>query len=437
VIPHLQPDYFESTHRLLFTEICNFVGKYNALPTKDPLLIDLVDSPRIGESAIDAVAHLATDLFVDFEQPEYEWLLNTTEKWCQDASMRNAIMASVDILDGKDKKRSKDAIPSIMQQALSVCFDTSIGHDYFGDAAARWAAYRDKPMKIPFHLPLLNEITDGGYERGTLNMFLAGIHVGKTLAMASTAAGAVMDGRKVLYVTLEDGEHKIAARIDANLINKELSELQATSEASFMAKINALKAKTEGNLIIRQFPAASIHVGHIRALLDELKLKKNFVPDVIFVDYANLMLSSRVRKGGNLYEIVKSVAEELRGLAVEYGVAIWSATQLTRSGMGSSDVDMTDTSESIGLPATLDFYLYIGQPDAFKANSQYFMKQLKNRYKNLDYKERFVLGVDKPKQRIYEPEEQAQLGILQSNGTISSPPPVDTTPDYSNFNFGE
>lgn len=441
MIPHLKEEYFEGSHKLLFAEICDFVSKYNVLPTKEPLLVDVVASPRISVDEVDSVAGLVEDVFKESEKIDFNWLINSTEKWAQDAAIRNAVFEAVAILDGKDL-RGRQAIPSIMQDALAVTFDHRLGHNYFKDAESRWQSYRDRPSKIPFHLPILNEITDGGYERKTLNAFLGGIHVGKTLALCSVAAGALEAGFKVLHVTLEDGEEKIAKRIDANLINRDINTLHEMDKQVFLEKIEKLRAKVQSDLIIRQYPAAGIHVGHIRGLLEDLRIREKFVPDVIIIDYLNLMLSARARKNAGLYEIVKAVAEEIRGLAVEYNVAIWTATQVNRSGMESSDVDMTNTSESIGLPATLDFFAYIGQPDAFKEAGQYFFKQLKNRYKNLSFRERLVLGVDKDHQRLFEVEDDAQGGLITSTGSVttaraSAKKADNFTPDYSGFNFGD
>lgn len=420
VIPHIKKKYFEGEHRNVFSEVTNFVVKYNKIPDKSSLLIQIEES-NISDDRYNQLSALVDQVYEPVQVESIDWLLDKTERWCQDSACELAVLDAVKILNGEDQKHDRGMIPKFFKDALAVTFDNSIGHDYLSDAGERWERYHRKVDKIPFSLDSFNEVTDGGYEKKTLNIFIAGIHVGKSLMMAAMAADAIMANKKVLYISMEMAEEKVAERIDANLMNREISELGDIAKDDFIQKVEKIKAKTDGNLIVKQYPTAGAHVGHFRALLEDLKVKKEFVPDVIFVDYLNICTSERIRGvGGNngTYILVKSIAEELRGLAVEYEVPVWSATQFTRDGMDSSDPSMTQTSESIGLPATVDLMWALSQPDQFKENGQYLVKQLKNRYKDMGFKEKFVIGVDKPKMQVFDLDGDAQLGIMDSSGKI-------------------
>jgi hypothetical protein len=420
VIPHIKKKYFGGSHRSVFGEVVNFVSTYNKIPDKESLLIEL-ESKSFSDDQYSHMSRVIDEVFEPVNTESTEWLLDKTERWCQDSACEIAVLDAVKILNGEDQKHDRGMIPKLFKDALGVTFDNSVGHDYIEDAADRWERYHTKADKIPFSLETFNEVTDGGYETKTLNIFIAGIHVGKSLMMASMAADAIMANKKVLYISMEMAEEKVAERIDANLMNRDISDLEKLSKEEFINKVKRIQAKTDGNLIVKQYPTAGAHVGHFRALLEDLKVKREFTPDVIFVDYLNICASERVRgaaAGQGTYILVKSIAEELRGLAVEYEVPVWSATQFTREGMDSSDPSMTQTSESIGLPATVDLMWALSQPDQFKENGQYLVKQLKNRYKNMDYKEKFVIGVDKPKMQVFDLDVEAQLGIMDSSGSV-------------------
>jgi hypothetical protein len=429
VIPHIRKKYFEGTHRGVFGEVTNFVVKYGKLPDKSSLLIQLEES-SVSDDRYTEMARLIDEVYEPVKVESIDWLLDKTERWCQDSACELAVLDAVKILNGEDVKHDRGMIPKLFKDALAVTFDNSVGHDYLHDAAKRWERYHTKTDKIPFSLEVFNEVTDGGYEKKTLNIFIAGIHVGKSLMMAAMAADAIMANKKVLYISMEMAEEKVAERVDANLMNREISDLGNIAKDDFVKKVEKIKAKTDGNLIVKQYPTAGAHVGHFRALLEDLKVKKEFTPDVVFVDYLNICASERIRGiGGNngTYILVKSIAEELRGLAVEYQVPVWSATQFTRDGMDSSDPSMTQTSESIGLPATVDLMWALSQPDQFKENGQYLVKQLKNRYKDIGYKEKFVIGVDKPKMQVFDLDGDAQLGIMDSSGNMQT--------ESKDFNF--
>ena len=429
VIPHIKKKYFDGSHRSLFGEVIKYVTTYNKIPDKNSLIIQLEEG-KFGDDQFTDLGRLVEEVYEPSSIESEEWLLDKTERWCQDSACEIAVLDAVKILNGQDDKHDRGMIPKLFKDALAVTFDNSVGHDYLDDAAERWERYHTKADKIPFSLEIFNDVTDGGYENKTLNIFIAGIHVGKSLMMASMAADAIMANKKVLYISMEMAEEKVAERIDANLMNRDISDLEKLSKEEFLNKVKRIQAKTDGNLIVKQYPTAGAHVGHFRALLEDLKVKKEFLPDVVFVDYLNICASERVRGaavGQGTYILVKSIAEELRGLAVEYEVPVWSATQFTREGMDSSDPSMTQTSESIGLPATVDLMWALSQPDQFKENGQYLVKQLKNRYKNMDYKEKFVIGVDKPKMQVFDLDVEAQLGIMDSSGNIQT--------ESKDFNF--
>ena len=414
VIPFIKPEYFEDyNQKTVFEEIEKFVSKYNELPTKEVLNIEIENRTDTNETSFKEMIQLVNIL--DEAPNEIEWLVNTTEKWCRDRAIYLALMESIQLVDGNGEK-TRDAIPSILQDALAVTFDNNIGHDYLQDYEARYESYHRKEDKIEFDLEYLNKITKGGLPRKTLNIALAGTGVGKSLYMCHHASSVLLQGRNVLYITMEMAEEKIAERIDANLLNVPIQDLTDLPKSTFENKVAGLSKKTQGTLIIKEYPTASAHSGHFKALLNELALKKSFRPDIIFVDYLNICASSRYRGNSNVnsYSYIKAIAEELRGLAVEANVPIVSATQTTRSGFGSSDVELTDTSESFGLPATADLMFALIKTDELEQLGQIMVKQLKNRYNDPTMNKRFVIGIDRAKMRLYDCEQSAQDDILDS-----------------------
>lgn len=405
VLPHIKPEYFNSQNRILYELILGFLVKYNKLPNSNVLDIEFRNSEHINCKERNDI--LLTIKNLDRPVPvENEWLLDSTEKWCKDRAVNIAIMEAVSIIDGVDTTQAEGAIPSILSKALSISFDTNVGHDYINDAAARYEFYHRKEDKISFDIDMFNIITNGGVTRKTLNIILAGIHVGKSLGMCHLAAADIASGHNALYITMEMAEERIAERIDANLFDIEINKIINLSKESFDNKIKGIVKKSCGNLIIKEYPTASAHVGHFRALLMELKMKKNFIPDVIYIDYLNICASSRI-KGGlsgsvNTYSLNKAIAEEIRGLAVEFNVPIWTATQVTRDGFKSSDTEMTDTSESFGVPATADLLLAFIRTEQLDKMNQIMVKQLKNRYSDMNLNKRFTIGVDIAKMRLYD-----------------------------------
>ena len=415
VLPFIKSEYFENFHeKVVFEEICKFVVSYDNLATKEVLLIETEKRTDISEDTFKTICEYIKKL--DNTSAETNWVVDTTEKWCRDRAIYLALMESIKIADGQDEKKSRDAIPSILQQALAVGFDNNIGHDYLKDYEERYESYHRKENKIPFDLEYLNKITKGGLPSKTLNIALAGTGVGKSLFMCHVASSVLLQGRNVLYITLEMAEERIAERIDANLLNVNIKDIQDLPKPMFDSKVNALTKKTQGTLIIKEYPTASAHSGHFKALLNELSLKKSFKPDIIFIDYLNICGSSRYKSNFsvNSYSYVKAIAEELRGLAVECNVPIVSATQTTRSGYGNSDVDITDTSESFGLPATADLMLALISTEDLEQMGQIMVKQLKNRYNDPTINKRFVVGIDRAKMRLYDCEQKAQDDILDS-----------------------
>jgi len=368
---------------------------------------------------------------------ERAWAEDTTESWCKERAIYLALMKSIQIADGQDEKHSNDAIPDILKDALSVGFDQHIGHDYIDDSEGRYEYYHRKENKIEFDLEMFNKITAGGISNKTLNIALAGTGVGKSLFMCHYAASVLLQGKNVLYITCEMAEEKIAERIDANLLNTNIKEVAELPKTVFEKKINKLREKTQGQLIIKEYPTASAHVGHFRSLLSELKLKKNFVPEIIFVDYLNICASSRYRSAVNVnsYNYVKAIAEELRGLAVEFDLPIFSATQTTRGGFTSTDPDLTDTSESFGLPATADLMIALISSDELEELGQIMVKQLKNRYNDPTYNKRFVVGIDRPKMRLYDCEQEAQDDILDTNVDTHSTTTQDSKAKFNDWKF--
>jgi replicative DNA helicase len=438
VIPFIKEDYFsEMEDKVLFDIIYKFVTKYNQIPTKEVLLIETDNRKDLNE---DTYRKINTKIS-EFESSESDsaWLLDITEKWCKERAIYMALLDSVKIADGKDKERSKDAIPSILQEALGVSFDEHVGHDYIIDHEERYNFYTKTEDKIPFDLELFNKITKGGLPNKTLNVALAGTGVGKSLFMCHVASSCLLQGRNVLYITLEMAEEKIAERIDANLLNTNVHQLAELPKQIYESKIANLSKKTQGKLIIKEYPTASAHVGHFKSLLNELSLKKSFRPDIIFIDYLNICSSSRY-KGSivNSYTYVKAIAEELRGLAVEHDVPIISATQTTRTGYSSTDVDITDTSESFGLPATADFMFALISTEELENLNQILVKQLKNRYNDPTSYKRFVIGIDRAKMRLYDVEQAAQQNLVSKNSNDEQDfgdVPTKSTLKFTNFNF--
>jgi len=415
VIPFIKSDYYEDPNqKVVFEEILNFVNEYNKPATKEVLCIEVEKRQDINDTSFTEVTKLIS--YLDDVPTDYDWLLDTTEKWCRDRAIYLALMESIALADGKDKEKDRDAIPSILSDALAVSFDSHVGHDYLEDYEARYESYHRKEDKIAFDLEYLNKITKGGLPNKTLNIALAGTGVGKSLFMCHVAASALLGGKNVLYITLEMAEEKIAERIDANLLNVPIQEITDLPKMMFESKVTNLAEKTQGTLIIKEYPTASAHSGHFTALLNELALKKSFRPDIIFIDYLNICASSRYRGNSNVnsYSYIKAIAEELRGLACEANVPIVSATQTTRSGYGSSDVELTDTSESFGLPATADLMFALISTEELESLGQVLVKQLKNRYNDVNLNKRFVVGIDRAKMRLYDCEQTAQDDILDS-----------------------
>ena len=432
VLPFIKDDYFDTpTHKVLFSTLSEYVNKFETTPEPNALKIEVEKRRDISEEIYKEVEQFLNNL--DRDHYNEDWLIETTEKWCKEKAIYIALMESVKIADGQDKTRTKDAIPSIMSEALGVCFDDHVGHDYIQDSDERYDFYHRKEEKIPFDIEYLNKITKGGIPNKTLNIALAGTGVGKSLFMCHVASSVLLQGRNVLYITMEMAEEKIAERIDANLLDIPIQQLNSPllSKEKYSSKLLELTKKTQGKLIIKEYPTASAHVGHFKALLNELSMKKGFSPDIIFVDYLNICASARY-KGTivNSYTYVKAIAEELRGLAVEYDLPIVSATQTTRAGFGSSDPDLTDTSESFGLPATADLMLALISNEEMEELGQIMIKQLKNRYNDPTMYKRFVVGIDRAKMRLYDCDQGAQDGIIDA-GDIE--PTTDTKKTFEGF----
>ena len=415
VIPFIQPDYFEQkTEKVIFEEIVQFIVKYGSAITVEALNIEVENRTDLTEDQIKDIKEINNSL--NDSPVDKQWLLDTTERWCRDRAIYLALMESIHITDGKDEKKNRDSIPSILSDALAVSFDTHIGHDYLQDYEQRYESYHKKEDKIEFDLEYFNKITKGGLPNKTLNIALAGTGVGKSLFMCHVASSVLLQGRNVLYITLEMAEERIAERIDANLLNVPIQDIVDLPKQMFENKVTNLAKKTQGTLIIKEYPTASAHSGHFKSLLNELALKKSFHPDIIFIDYLNICASSRYKGNSNInsYTFVKAIAEELRGLAVEFNVPIVSATQTTRSGYGSSDVELTDTSESFGLPATADLMFALISTEELEGLGQILVKQLKSRYNDPTIHKRFVIGIDRAKMRLYDCEQSAQQDILDN-----------------------
>ena len=422
-LPFIKSEYFSETgDRNIFEIISKYFSDYNAIPTKEALQIEAGNLTDISDDQYNSLLEYIKN--IDDEESDLQWALDTTEKWCKERAVYLALMESIKIADGNDKNKGPEAIPSILSDALSVSFDNHIGHDYIDDYEERYESYHRVDAKIPFDIEMLNKITKGGLVNKSLNVALAGTGVGKSLFMCHVASSCLMQGYNVLYITMEMAEEKIAERIDANLLNVNIQDLAQLPKMMFENKVNRIAKKTQGKLIVKEYPTASAHVGHFRALINDLVLKKSFRPDIIFVDYLNICASSRYKGSANInsYTLVKSIAEELRGLAVEASVPIVSATQTTRSGYGSSDVDLTDTSESFGLPATADLMFALISTEELEQLGQIMVKQLKNRYNDLSVNKRFVVGIDRAKMRLYDCEQSAQKNLTDSGQDLEDDP---------------
>ena len=428
VLPFIKPDYFQGVYRILFKEAGKFVGKYNKLPSAETFKIELDQSDMIGGEQYSVAVDILPQLFSK-EKIDDTWLIDTTEKWCQDRAIYNAVMESISIIDGKHESLTKGALPDLLSKALGVAFDTNVGHDYIENADERFEFYHKEENRIPFDLEYFNKITKGGVPNKSLNICLAGTGVGKSLYMCHLASANLAAGSNVLYITMEMAEERIAERIDANLLNVPIDQLENLSKDMFSTKVADLQRKTNGKLIVKEYPTGSAHAGHFRGLLNELKLKKQFIPDIIYIDYLNICASSRMKAMGgsiNSYTYIKAIAEELRGLAVEFNLPIFSATQTTRSGFSNSDVGLEDTSESFGLPATADLMFALISTEELEKLGQLMVKQLKNRYNDPTLHKRFVIGVDRSKMRLYDVDESEQT-LTQDQDT----------PVFDNSNSGE
>jgi replicative DNA helicase len=430
VIPFIKREYFSDRKESIITnEIVEFFNKYNKPITKQILSIELSNSKDLNDKELVEITNYVNGL--ESQPTNEDWLLENTEKFCKDRAVYNAILSSIQIIDGNDKVHTKDAIPHILSDALAVSFDNHIGHDYIDDHESRFDFYHRVEEKIPFDLDMFNKITKGGLSKKTLNIALAGTGVGKSLFMCHVGASCLTQGKNVLYITMEMAEERIAERIDANLLNLTMDELKVIDKDIYENRIEKISNKTKGKLIIKEYPTASAHAGHFRALLEELKLKREFKPDIVFIDYLNICASQRIRQGGNInsYTYVKAIAEELRGLAVEYNVPIVSATQTTRSGFTNSDPGLEDTSESFGLPATADFMFALVSNEELEALNQIIVKQLKNRYNDPNFYKRFVIGIDRAKMKLYDTEASAQVGLSDAGQE-------DDTPMFDKSSFG-
>ena len=424
VLPFIKDEYFSAEEdRVLYKEIKDFVIKYNKAPTYDALQIEVDSLPSLKEDQVKNINSTINDFRSNTDDTNIDWLVDSTEKFCQEKALYHAIMSSIEIMNNKNGALTTGAIPTILSDALAVSFDPNVGHDYLEDFDKRYDYYHRVLEKIPFDLEYFNKITKNGLPKKTLNIALAGTGVGKSLFMCHMAAGALNQGKNVLYITLELAEEEVAKRIDANLMNITFEDLMSLSKDMYEKKANMIKSKTNGKLIVKEYPTAGASSMHFKALLNELNLKKSFKPDIIFVDYLNICMSSRVKPGSNInsYTYIKSIAEELRGLAVEFEVPLVSATQTTRSGFTSSDVGLEDTSESFGLPATADFMFALISTEELQALGQIMVKQLKNRYNDPTLNKRFMLGIDRSKMKLYDVENTAQMDIIDSGQTSNTP----------------
>ncbi len=415
-IPFIKEQYFQDgVEKIIFKSIFDYIEKYNSNPTNEVLFIELEKTSFNEEQYKAAVNYLESEITKESDAKQ-QWLLDETEQWCKDKAIYNAVLDGIHIIDGKDKTRTPDALPTLLSDALKVSFDTNVGHSYTEQSEDRYDFYHEVEEKIPFDLEFFNKITKGGLPNKTLNIALAGTGVGKSLFMCHVAASTLMQGKNVLYITLEMAEYKIAERIDANLMNISMDDLHDLPKYMYEDRFDKVRKKTQGKLIVKEYPTAAAHTGHFRNLLSELQLKRDFVPDIIFVDYLNICASSRFRPGAvvNSYSYIKSIAEELRGLAVECNLPIVSATQTTRTGFVSTDVGLEDTSESFGLPATADFMFALISTDELQEMNQMLIKQLKNRYNDPTLNKKFILGVDRAKMKLYDVSQKAQEDLVDT-----------------------
>ena len=436
-LPFINEKYFhDSSEKIIFQVINQHIREYNTLPTKEVTSIAIQNVENLGEPEYKKATDIVNSL--ENSKADIDWLVDTTEKFCQDKAIYNAIADSIEIIEGKNKKQTTGALPEILSNALSVTFDPNIGHDYFGQSDDRFEFYHTKETKIPFNLRYFDTITKGGLPNKTLNVAIAGTGVGKSLFMCHLAANYLMQNKNVLYITLEMAEERIAERIDANLMNLDVQSVQELPKSMFDNKIEQVRKETTGKLVVKEYPTASAHKGHFSSLLNELALKKSFKPDAIFIDYLNICASSRMKGMGgaiNSYSYIKAIAEELRGLAVEFDLPIFSATQTTRSGYSNSDIGLEDTSESFGLPATADLMFAIISTEELEQQGQFMVKQLKNRYNDPTYNRRFVIGVDRTKMRLYDCEQTAQDDLLDSGQDVEYNEEDKTTKKFAEFKF--
>jgi len=420
VSPFLKDIYFDGANKHVFNLIVDHLERYNAVPTKEALNIEVQNADKVDMEVLNVIE----DVCGGYETPNDKWLYDTTEKWCRDRAIYLAVLDSFNIIDGKNKELTPNAIPDILKDALAISFDPNIGHDYIENFQERYDFYHRVEERIPFGLELFDDITKGGLPKKTLNICLAGTGVGKSLFMCSVGANMLTQGKNVLYITMEMAEERIAERVDANLMNMPIDQLENLSKDMFQTKVDKIAAKTNGKFIVKEYPTGSAHAGHFRALLNDLRLKKKFVPDIIFIDYLNICASSRMKGLGgsvNSYTYIKAIAEELRGLAVEFNVPIVSATQTTRSGFSNSDVGLEDTSESFGLPATADLMFALISTEELEKLGQLMVKQLKNRYNDPTRNKRFIIGVDRAKMKLYDVEQSAQ-SLIQDTAPAGAMP---------------
>jgi replicative DNA helicase len=415
VLPFIKSDYFQDySQKIVFEQISSFISEYNKLATQEVLAIELENRTDLNETTFKEISQVISNL--DDVYVEFDWLINTTEKWCRDRAIYLALMESIHIADGNDENKSRDSIPSILQDALAVSFDSHIGHDYLSDYEERFEFYNRKDIKLPFGLEYMDKITNGGISPKTLSLVIAFSGVGKSAWKCHYAASLLTQGKNVLYITLEMAEEEIARRIDANLMDVNIKDIENLSKTTFINKVNSISSKTQGALVIKEYPTSSAHVGHFRALLNDLALKKSFVPDIIFIDYLNICASSRqkVNTSPNSYSYVKSIAEEVRGLAVEYNVPVFSGVQFNREGGYNTDPDLTNTSDSVGIVYTADFIFAMISTEELEAANQIIFKQLKNRYGDVNKFRKFVVGIDRPKMRFYDVEQKAQEDLIDN-----------------------
>ena len=430
VVPFLSDDYFDDfSEKSVYKSIISYISDYNGVPTKEALRISIEEKSNISDDQYQSISQIITALDYD-EKTDIEWLVDKTEKFCQDKAIYNAVRESILVLDGQHKDLDKGSIPELLSNALGVSFDQAIGHDFLEQPEDRFEFYHTKEDKIAFDLDLFNKITKGGLSRKSLSIALAGTGVGKTLFMTHCASANLMAGKNVLYITMEMAEEKISERIDANLMNTTMDSLQDMPKDVFMKRVKKVKDKTTGKLIVKEFPTASAGSAHFRHLLNELKLKKNFTPDMVYIDYLNICTSSRMKAGANVnsYTMIKAIAEELRGLAVEFNVPILSATQTTRTGYSSSDLNLEDTSESFGLPATADFMFGLISTEELEGLGQLMVKQLKNRWGDTNYLKRFIIGLDRSKMKLFDAEDSAQDLVNDGQSTQKT----DSKPSWGN-----